>query len=87
MDISEVKGSLNKLVVFEEQRQYVNARYLFTGCILRRNKKGLYYQAELTDMNGNSLIYTALEKITLIGGRNNVNGRTGAEDTVRCDNG
>ena len=58
MDIKSVKYNLNREVI------YNGARYRFTGCILRLNQDGFYYQAELADLKArSSLIICRLDEI------------------------
>ncbi len=45
MDISKVKMNLGRKVI------YKNAEYLFSGCIMRVDENGFYYQAELQDLS------------------------------------
>ena len=58
MDIKRVKFNLNRTVIHN------GAAYRFTGCILRMNKDGFYYEAELQDTKAqNSTLYCRLETI------------------------
>lgn len=50
MDISQVKKNLGRMVV------YNGTEYLFSGCIIRPNEHGFYYQAELQDLKANSSV-------------------------------
>lgn len=50
MDISQVKKNLGQKVVYNE------TEYLFSGCIIRVDEYGFYYQAELQDLKANSSI-------------------------------
>lgn len=50
MDISQVKKNLGRKVV------YNGTEYLFSGCIIRLNEYGFYYQAELHDLKANSSV-------------------------------
>ena len=45
MDISRVKMNLGRKVI------YKNNQYLFSGCIMRVDENGFYYQAELQDLS------------------------------------
>lgn len=63
MDISRVKCNLNHKVKLILDRHYVNTEYLLTGCILRRGDTKYYYQAELKDINNNSVIIANLDNI------------------------
>lgn len=44
MDISRVKSNLGRKVFYNENE------YLFSGCIIRANEQGFYYQAEIQDL-------------------------------------
>nr|DAD68641.1 MAG TPA: hypothetical protein [Siphoviridae sp. ctABi4] len=59
MNISQVKRSLGRKVL------YNGAKYILTGCIIRRGITGkFYYQAEIKDLNANSaLLYCRLEDL------------------------
>ena len=58
MDINRVKFNLNRNVIHN------GATYRFTGCILRMNKDGFYYEAELQDTRAqNSTLLCRLEDI------------------------
>lgn len=59
MNISEVKRNLERKVL------YNGAKYILTGCIIRRGITGkFYYQAEIKDLNANSsLLYCRLEDL------------------------
>lgn len=59
MNISEVKRNLEQKVL------YNGAKYILTGCIIRRGTTGqFYYQAEIKDLNANSaLLYCRLEDL------------------------
>lgn len=50
MDISQVKKNLGRKVV------YNGMEYLFSGCIIRPDGHGFYYQAELQDLKANSSV-------------------------------
>lgn len=65
MNIREVKRNLNRRVKFRDPMLYPEGtEYLFTGCILRSDGKGFYYQAELLDIShGNSVLICRLENI------------------------
>lgn len=50
MTIEQVKKNLNKTVQFTNPKLYLeNAKYILSGCIIRRGEEGFYYQAELTE--------------------------------------
>lgn len=59
MNISQVKRSLGRKVL------YNGTEYILTGCIIRRGITGkFYYQAEIKDLNANSvLLYCRLEDL------------------------
>lgn len=60
MDIKEVKNNLNKDVTYKG----VKGLYKLTGCTLRKNEKGIFYQAEILDKrNGNSVLVVSLDDI------------------------
>lgn len=62
MKIEEVKHSLNKTVI--RSTGAGSFPYLFTGCVLRKNDLGYYYQAEIQDPNNkNSVLVCRLEEI------------------------
>lgn len=65
MDIRDVKKNLNRRVRYSDPRLYIEGtEYIFSGCIIRSNGTGFYYQAELTDIrHGNSLLICGLENI------------------------
>ena len=56
MNIEEVKRNMNRPVTYE------GSKYTLTGCILRKSDK-FYYQAELLDVNKNSVLIVRLEKV------------------------
>ncbi len=65
MEINEAKANLNKRVHFTARD--VDADYIFTGCTIRKNENGFYYQAELQDMNNQrSILICRLEDVKLI---------------------
>ena len=60
MKIDEVKKNLNKIVRYKDTA----GLYRLTACILRKNEKGLFYQAELLDTrSGNSVIICKLDEV------------------------
>ena len=60
MKIEEVKRNLGRMVKYRENSEL----YRLTGCILRRGKEGLFYQAEILDTkHGNSVIICKLEDV------------------------
>lgn len=65
MDIADVKRNMNQVVLLTDTRLHVeNVKYLFVGCMLRKNEDGFYYQAELKDLkNVSSLVVAGLKNI------------------------
>lgn len=62
MKLEDVKKNLNKIVKYKD----VSDRYLLSACILRKNDKGYFYQAEILDtIHGSSLIICNLEDVTV----------------------
>lgn len=60
MKIEEVKHALGKIV----KRIGSERPYRLVGCVLRKNDKGYYYQAELLDVeHGNSVVLCALDDV------------------------
>lgn len=45
MEISRVKANLGKKVL------YNGTEYMLSGCIIRANEHGFYYQAEIQDLS------------------------------------
>ena len=67
MKIEHIKRNLGKQVRYKNSRNEIDTNYLFTGCTLRRSEKGLFYQAELQDLNSNnSILICKLEDIEAI---------------------
>ena len=63
MDIREVKCCLNQIVFYTDV-DGIEKPYKLTGCMIRKNDDGFFYQAELQDITANnSLIYCSLIKI------------------------
>lgn len=61
MEIQDVKRNLNKMVIYNGKADL----YRLTACILRKNDKGYFYQAEILDTkHGSSVIVCRLEDIT-----------------------
>lgn len=61
MKIEDVKKNLNKAVTYKDNSN----TYILTGCIIRKNQKGYYYQAEILDtVHGNSVIICSLDDVT-----------------------
>lgn len=68
MKIEEVKRNLNKPVKLNNPKLYIDgSEYTLTGCIIRKNDKGFYYQAELRDIrHENCTLICRLEEIEKI---------------------
>lgn len=63
MDIGRVKYKLNHIVRLTDERYDLNAEYILTGCIIRQNEQGFYYQAELKDVKANSVLVVSLKNV------------------------
>ncbi len=68
MELSQVKLRLNQLVYYDTGQIDLNGcsikDFILTACILRKNKKGTYYyEAEIKETNGKSLLIVPLEKV------------------------
>lgn len=68
MKPEEIKQNLNRRVRYRSKKTGVDAEYLFTGAIFRRNKKGrFFYQAELQDIKQqNSIIIASITEIEAV---------------------
>ncbi len=67
MKLQDVKSSLNCRVHRNSPSGYGTADYIFTGCTIRRNNNGFFYDAELQDLNNSrSITICRLEEIELI---------------------
>ena len=67
MELKQVKAMLGK-IVYTQLNMSGNSinEYVLTGCILRRKPNGqLYYQAELKELNLNSLVIVPLDKVKI----------------------
>lgn len=64
MEISEVKSNLNQIILYSDS-EIKNVEYLFTACILRKNKKNEFvYSAEIQDLhNKNSILICDLGRL------------------------
>lgn len=63
MQIEQVKRNINKMIVYKDKADI----YKLTACILRKNKDGFFYQAELSDTkHGRSVIICKLEEVGVI---------------------
>ena len=61
MDISRVKANLGRNVI------YNGVEYMLSGCIIRINEHGFYYQAEVQDLTAyHSIVICKLEDLTEI---------------------
>lgn len=60
----EIKRNMNEMVEYKGNMD----TYMLTGCILRReiNKGPFWYQAELTDIKADCLLYVELKDIHAI---------------------
>ena len=68
MELSQVKLRLNQLVYYDTGQIDLNGcsikDFILTACILRKNKKGTYYyEAEIKEKNGKSLLIVPLENV------------------------
>lgn len=59
MKIEDVKSYMERKV------WYRDSEYYLTGCTLRKMDGKFYYQAELMELSGRSILIVALEKITV----------------------
>lgn len=67
MKLEEVKFHLGKEVSLITRSEKIP--YLLTGCTLRKNEKGFFYQAELQDLKNNkSVLICRLEDVKTKGG-------------------
>ena len=63
MKIEEVKRNLNKMVSYRGKE----GLYKLTGCILRKDEKGFFYQAELLyTKSGRSVIICKLDDVEAV---------------------
>ena len=70
MELKQVKAMLGKIVYYDNQQLNMSGNsineYILTGCILRKKPNGqIYYQAELKELNLDSLIIVPLEKVRI----------------------
>lgn len=64
MKLEEVKFNLGKEVSLITRSG--ETTYLLTGCTLRKNEKGFFYQAELQDLKNNkSVLICRLEDVKI----------------------
>lgn len=67
MKAEEIRASLNKRVRFKSEKLNIDTEYILSGAIFRKNNKGFYYQAELTDIKSNkSIMICSLDSIKAI---------------------
>ena len=63
MTIEEAKKHINQMVNYQGAPDL----YKLTACILRKNKQGYYYSAEIKDTkNGNSVLIVSLDDISSV---------------------
>lgn len=70
MELKQVKAMLGKIVYYDNQQLNMSGNsineYILNGCILRKKPNGqLYYQAELKELNLNSLVIVQLDKVKI----------------------
>lgn len=70
MELKQVKAMIGKIVYYDNQQLNMRGdsinEYILSGCILRKKTTGqLYYQAELKELNINSVIVVPLEKVKI----------------------
>lgn len=65
MDIKYLKQNLNNLVKLTNRKLFIeNSKFILSGCTIRKNENGFYYQAELQDLNNSrSILICRLEDI------------------------
>lgn len=61
MTLEEVKSNMNKAVKYKD-----STKYKLSACILRKDKSGFFYQAELKDSKANSIVICKLEDIEVL---------------------
>lgn len=67
MKPDEIKSNLNKRVRCVNRQSGIDADYIFTGAIFRKDEKGFYYQAELQDTKSNrSILICKLDDIEAV---------------------
>lgn len=62
MKIEDVKKNLNKMIDYKGNTE----TYMLNACILKKNKDGFYYRAELLDVKANSLLNCRIEDVKAI---------------------
>ena len=65
MTVKEAAAHLNQKVRYRDAHSGIDSLFLFTGCIIRKNDRGVFMQAEL-QQNERSVIITSLDKIEVI---------------------
>lgn len=70
MELRQVKAVIGKIVYYDNQQLNISGNsineYIFSGCILRKRLNGqFYYQAELKELNCNSIMIVPLEKVKI----------------------
>lgn len=68
MDKNEAQRNIGRKVQYSGDMYNPNGIYLLTGIMVRRKENKYTFQAELTDLNANSVIYDTLDTISEIGG-------------------
>ena len=68
VELKQVKSMIGKIVYYDSHQLNMSGNsineYILSGCILRKKSNGkFYYQAELKELNINSLIIVPLEKV------------------------
>ena len=68
MTEKDIKANLNKKVIYNKPIDNMRCECILTGGIIRRNKNGFYYQAELQLIGSSCILYGRLEDIEIIKG-------------------
>lgn len=67
MKPEEIKPNLNKKVRYKNSHAGIDAEYILSGALFRRNEKGFYYQAELQDLKNNkSILICNIEDVEVL---------------------
>lgn len=67
MKPEEIRANLNRRVRHRSAKTAIDAEFILTGAIFRRNEKGFYYQAELTDTKqSKSVLICSLDSVEAI---------------------
>lgn len=76
MQLNEVKSNLGKTVLYDTGQLSLSGTSIcpfeFSGCILRIKHGKFYYQAELKEIDKNSVIIVPLEKVVVNKNKNYV---------------